>query len=106
MGTYHAHSVGVDELLSRDAVDAVHEPLLGGEEQLQPGTEGARRAHTGLVQLIHLTHHCTHRKHMPDDIYYTSFVSNIYINVTNIDIELYKCIYCILYALHCCDERI
>lgn len=55
---YHFHSVIVDELLGRHAVDLVHEALLVGEEVVelvgQPPTEGD----AALVTIVQCLHHC------------------------------------------------
>lgn len=52
------HSVAVDELLSRQSIEAVHKLLFVKQEGLQSMVEGATVCYTVLVQFIQLPDHC------------------------------------------------
>lgn len=59
---HHLNGVAEEEPLGGDGVDVVHEAVLAGEEAFEAGAEGAARHHTGLVEVVQSSDHCSHTK--------------------------------------------
>jgi len=56
--SYHLNGVCVDESLSSNVVNAVHQSLLAAEEELEFLSERTAGVHTPLIHLIKLTYYC------------------------------------------------
>ena len=55
--TDHLHSMVVDELLRRHAVDLVHEALLVGEEVVELVCQPAAQRDAAFVAIVQILHH-------------------------------------------------
>lgn len=70
-----------EEPLRGDGVDVVHEAVLAGEEALEASAEGATRHHTGLVEVVQSSDHCTQA--YIKDIINCNKISAAYVDLEN-----------------------
>lgn len=70
------HSVAVDELLSCESTEVVHELLFVKQEGVQPITEGTTIGYTVLVHFIQLPDHCTKETQHENTFHYYNKYKN------------------------------